>query len=133
MPSWSGCIASQTTSLKGGTSTSEVVINAAVPAKWFSNGVMALRCTEGVSGSIFCDVYGAVGGATFLIGGVSTITGAGNTIIPTDGVQANTASATYPTTSGQQGFPRPSLVIFGTAGAVGVGYTASVYLAGEYC
>lgn len=121
MGTFNGHLASLTTSLKGGTSISVVNVSDAVPMKYFKQGFGSVRTTEGVSGSIFVEVMASIGGSTLIIGGCSAITTLGNNVIGFTALQSIGA-----------GFPRPSKVIFGAAGAVGVGFTASVYLAGEY-
>ncbi len=121
MPTFNGHVASLTTSLKGGTSISIVNADDNVPLKYFKSGMMALRMIDGVSGDIFAEVIGSVGGATLVIGGVSAVGGVGNYVIGLTALQGAGA-----------GFPRPSKVVFGAVGGVGVGFTASTYLTGEY-
>ena len=132
MGSYNGVVASLT---KGGnqgvttllTGTSAVTVVDSVPQKWITRGFFAVSCTEGVSGTFSVNVVGAVGGATFLICGRTNISGVGSFPLLNPTWVGNSGSAT--TTN--QGFPRPVLVNFDSAEDVS-GFTASVWLAGEY-
>lgn len=110
--------------------TSFVTVVSAVPGKFFPHGQFAIACTEGVSGGFSVDVIGGIGGATFAIATRRNITDPGSFPIPQNlfGFSGSQVSS---------GFPRPIGVDFiaGTTAAGTswpVGFSASVYLAGEY-
>jgi hypothetical protein len=105
--------------------TTAVTVNAdvGVPAKAFRHAMLALRCQDGVSGSFGVEVIGAVGGATFIIAGRTAIAAVGNYVLGLTNNQTWGAIENI--------CPRPSKVVFSTAVPIS-GWTASVYLAGEY-
>jgi predicted ATP-grasp superfamily ATP-dependent carboligase len=117
MASFNGHLASLTQTLQVG-GVSYVTVSAEVPQKWFRTGLFAIKTLDGVSGSFGVQIVGSVGGATFVIAGVTTVNSAASRIIGTTG------GATF-------GIPRPMYVAFQSAGTV-TGFTASVYLAGDY-
>ena len=126
MATYNGLLCSLTTTL-GGVSISTVNTADSVPAKYFKSGYIALTATQGISTGFYCNVFGMIGGATFIIAGRTAITTVGTYIM-------GTTSATLCGTGagvGSNPFPRPSYAQFGpTAGPTG--FTASVYVCGEY-
>lgn len=135
MASYNGLIA--TTALNGSTVSQTMgntgqqtaVIVRAVPAKFFSFGQFAVN-VAGISGTVGVQVIGAVGGATYAIAGRTNISASGSFPVPL---------IAYVGTSGAVqnfGVPRPSLVVWQGAGVGGatnfIGFTASVFFAGEY-
>ena len=127
MPSFNGHLASLTLSgttaagqVFGATGAQTVNVDPAVAHKYFSRGVGAVRVVDGVSGGFGLQVLGSVGGATFVIGGITAISTVGNFIIGMTGAAVVGS-----------GFPRPTKVVFESAGAI-TAFTASVYLTGEY-
>lgn len=124
MANWNGLVASLTQTRIIGTSF--VTVNTEMPNKFFKHGQFAIRATEGVSGTLFVNVIGAVGGATFVIAGRSNITAVGSFPMP----QFLYGQSGTPTGIG---YPRPIGVNFtGTGTTWGVGITASVFFAGDY-
>lgn len=124
MPSFNGHVTSLTIADFLGVSTSVQAVDPSIHGKkWFNQGTIACRTIDGVSGTFFVDVYGSVGGATFLIGGLTAVSAVGNVIIGTTGTAGMGTLGT--------GFPPPTKVVFGSASGVS-GFTASIYLAGEY-
>jgi hypothetical protein len=131
MANYNGLVASLTlngstvSQTLGTTAVSKAVIVAAVPNKYFSSGQFAVQATQGVSGGFAVVIVGAVGGATYIIAGRTNITAAGGWPVP---------PVLYVGTSGSiphLGFPRPSYVSFEGTGTI-AGFTAGVFLAGEY-
>lgn len=126
MSNYNGLLASQTTTGDTQSLTAEPVDT--VPGKFFSSGQFAITCTEGVSGAFGVEIHGAIGGATFVIAGRTNIDDVGSFPIPliTHGISGDHAP---------MGFPRPySVLITGVSIAAtrAVGYTASIYMCGEY-
>lgn len=117
-----------TTGFVGGTSLFTVV--AAVPAKFFQAGQFAVNVT-GISGNFGVQIFGGVGGATFLIAGRTNISATGGFPVPL---------VAYVGTSGAVqnfGIPRPTSIAWQGSGlTVGttnqMGLTASVFLAADY-
>ena len=128
MASYNGLLASQTTT--GDTQTLTVQPVSAVPAKFFSSGYFAITCTEGVSGTFGVQIIGAIAGATYAIAGRTNIDDVGSfpiTLIDYVGVSSSISTMI--------GFPRPHSVEFtgvSIAATRAVGYTATVYICGEY-
>lgn len=127
MASYNGLLASQTTT--GDTQTLTAGPVTSVPAKFFSSGHFAITCTEGVSGSFGVQILGAIGGATYAIAGRTAISGVGSFPIPLISYVGSSGSVAL------IGFPRPfavELTGVSIAGTRAVGYTASIYVCGEY-
>jgi len=128
MANYNGLLASQTTT--GDTQTLTATPVDAVPGKFFSSGYFAITCTEGVSGAFGVEVIGAIAGATYAIAGRTNIDAVGSFPIPLiDYVGASGSISTM------IGFPRPFAVEFvgvSIAATRAVGYTATVYVCGEY-
>lgn len=127
MASYNGLLTSQTTTGDTQTLTAEPV--ASVPAKFFSAGHFAITTTEGVSGSFGVEIFGAVGGATYVIAGRTAISGVGSFPIPLVSHVGSSGSVAL------IGFPRPYAVDFtgvSIAATRAVGYTATIYVCGEY-
>jgi len=97
-----------------GVSTSSTV--AAVPAKFLNRALYAVAI-EGISGTISCHVIGAIGGATYVVVGTTGITANGTTLLGSSVTSI--------------GSPRPKYIEI-ASGEDGSGFTASVFLAGEY-
>ena len=120
MGSWNGVIATDTIILLSGTSGSEVFeVTAAAPAKALTRGIFSANVTSflgaggGFAGVV---VVGAVGGATFVIAGVTGLNANGNYIMGT-------------TASALNLMPRPAYCFvdgFSMSAAIAVG------MAGEY-
>lgn len=128
MANWNGLVASLT---KDGSTVSATLsgisfsrVNGEMPNKFFPHGQFAVVATQGVSGVFAVNVIGAVGGATFAIAGRTNISAVGSFPVPLT-VYGNSGSQT------DTGIPRPYGVQFESAKGV-VGFTASVYFAGEY-
>jgi len=128
MPMYNGLLA---TLIKGSstggefavlTGTSSVPPVAAVPAKMFKNPFMTVQ-TQGISGSYTVRVICSVGGSTFTIRGVSVASN-GTTLIGNTITSGNNGAHIF-------SMPRPSRVAF-TSNVNGAGFTAHVYLCGEY-
>jgi hypothetical protein len=97
-----------------GVSTASIVPS--VPAKYLDSALFAVE-SQGVSGTFSAHVISRIGGATFVIAGVTGIAADGSSLMG-----LSTAIV---------GVPRPSYVEFGSA-EDGSGFTASVHMAGEY-
>jgi hypothetical protein len=124
MSSFNGMIATATfngstvSQTLGATASYYAPIVSACPAKFFDRGLFSVVATGGVSGGFGVLIVGNIGGATAVIGGRTSITSVGGSII------GATGSVNY-------GFPRPSYVQFQPVAGV-AGFTAQVFLAGEY-
>jgi hypothetical protein len=124
MPSYNGLVASLT--YNGSTvsqtlgATASAYVNAvdALPHKYVKTGIFAVNAKDGVSGGFGCQIVGGVGGATFVIAGITGIAAVGSSPMGT------TALALF-------GIPRPAYVKFEPIAGV-AGFTASVYLTGDY-
>jgi hypothetical protein len=131
MSNWNGFVSSLTrngstvSQTMGATAVAYSQVADAVPGKYFSSGQFAVATTQGVSGAFFVNVVGAVGGATFVIAGRTAVNAVGGFPIPL--ILYVGSSGSVP----NRGFPKPAYVQWGSAGAV-IGFTAAVYLAGEY-
>ena len=120
-----GSTASQ---VMGSTAVTYVGVTYSVPAKFFSSGQFGLQVI-GISGTIGIQIVGAVGGATFVIAGRTSINAAGGFPVPM--IAYVGSSGTIPLPS--PGIPRPAYVAFQAAGlTAAIGVTASVFLAAEY-
>jgi hypothetical protein len=133
MASYNGLICSKTldgstaSQVLGSSGVAYVGVTHSVPAKFFSSGQFGIQ-VSGVSGRFGVEIVGAVGGATWIIAGRTAITAVGGFPIPF----LNYTGASDSVAAIQKGIPRPAYVAFG-AGATGtVGFTASVFFAGEY-
>ena len=115
MGSYNGLIAQTTLTSFNGISYTNAVDT--VPSKLFKTAVFSARVSTQVGGTMSINVVGAVGGATFIIAGVTGIRATGNYIM---GI---TASATYLT-------PRPIYVQW--AGGISTLFSARVFIAGDY-
>jgi hypothetical protein len=127
MASYNSLLTSNTTT--GDTQSTLATSIGQVPAKFFSSGHFAITCTEGVSGTIGVQIIGAVGGATYAIAGRTNISGAGSFPIPLISYVGSSGSVAL------TGFPRPlgaEITGVSIAATRAVGYTASIYLCGEY-
>lgn len=127
MANYNGLVAGVTSIvLLGGTSQHVAPVVASVPNKFFHSGQFAIN-VAGISGTIGVQVIGAVGGATYVIAGRTSISASGGFPVPL---------IKYVGTSGTNeifGIPRPSAVLFQTTGLTATwGFTASVFLAAEY-
>jgi len=125
MATYNGIIGTTTyngTTAAGGTlgATASVTLNVstAVPQKWFKHGLFSLALTQGVSGGIGAQVVGFVGGASFVIAGLTGATTVGSKIFGTTG------GATF-------GFPRPAYIVIQPVAGV-AGFTATFGLGGWY-
>lgn len=128
MANYNGLLTSQTTT--GNTQTLTATPVDAVPGKFFSSGYFAITCVDGVSGVFGVQIIGAIGAATYPIAGRTNISAAGSFPIPLiDYVGVSGSIST------NRGFPRPFSVEFvgvSIAATRAVGYTATVYVCGEY-
>jgi hypothetical protein len=119
MGSWNGVIASSTQNILSGSGAESGPVSAEIPAKLFSSAVFGARVTgftTGSGGHFGVVLVGAIGGATFVIAGVTAITANGNYLMGT------TADATSL-------IPRPStFLVQGFSG----GATIAIGMAGEY-
>lgn len=106
------------------TGISSVTVVAAVPNKFFKHGQFGIVCTQGVSGNFSVNIIGAVGGATYIIAGRTSISAVGSYPVPLI-LYGNSGTPT------NIGIPRPYQVQF-QSNAAPAGFTASVYLAGDY-
>lgn len=97
-----------------GSSTAAIVSSA--PAKYYDSALFAVT-VQGVSGTFAAFVIGSVGGATYVIAGVTGIAADGSTLIGTS--------------AAVQGVARPTHVEFQSA-EDGCGFTASINMAAEY-
>lgn len=123
MATWNGLVCTTGGAL-GATASATVKVDPAVPNKFFKNGFLALHAVTGVSVGFYCNVYGYVGGASFLIAGRTAITAVGTYIMGTTGIATGGGVGPNP-------FPRPGIVEVGPTNGIN-GYTFSLYLAGEY-
>lgn len=128
MAAYNGLLTSKTTT--GNTETLTAGPVASVPAKFFSSGGFAITCVDGVSGNFGVEIFGAIGGATYVIAGRTNIDAVGSFPIPlVDYIGASGGVSLI------RGFPRPYAVDFtgvSIAATRAVGYTATIYVCGEY-
>jgi len=134
MSTYNGFISSltlngSTVSQTMGATPSNTVIGTAVPNKYFANGQFAVQATQGVSGSFYVNVIGAVGGATYVIAGRTGINAVGGFPVPQFLYVGASGSIT------QVGIPRPAFVQWGSgtgSTSAVIGFTATLYFAGTY-
>lgn len=124
MGSYNATIASKTlngstvSQTLGATASTVVQISNEVPMKWFKHGLFSVLTTQGVSGGFGAQVIGFIGGASFVIAGVTAVTAVGTKLMGTSG-------------SPSFGFPRPAYIVIQPVAGV-AGFTATFGLAGWY-
>lgn len=102
----------------GATASVVITVDSAVPQKWFKHGLFSVVSTQGVSGGFGAQVIGFVGGASFVIAGITAVTGVGSRIFGTTG------GATF-------GYPRPAYIIIQPVAGV-AGFTSTFGMGGWY-
>lgn len=132
MPTYNGLLCSLTKDGAQGVTTflngiSTVFPVNAVPQKFFNHVELAIALFNGVSGGFTVSVVGAVGGATYIVAERQNLSAVGSFPIP---LIVYGRSGSDPSL----GIPRPWGVQFNApvTGQSNVGFTASVFIAGEY-